>query len=112
MPPVAVHVTAELNVPVPRTVAAHCEVCPVLMDAGVALTEMDVIVNGTLVTLIEAEPETLVYPVCVEVALHVPVPAPDGVNTPPGVMVPPVAVHVTPVLNAPVPVTLATQVDV
>ena len=34
---------------------------------------------------------------------------PEGVKTPPDVMVPPVAVQVTAVLNAPVPVTVATQ---
>ena len=37
---------------------------------------------------------------------------PDGVNTPAEVMVPLVAVQVTAVLNAPVPVTVAEQVDV
>ena len=37
---------------------------------------------------------------------------PDGVNTPPGVMEPPVAVQVTLLLKAPVPLTLATQVVV
>jgi hypothetical protein len=42
----------------------------------------------------------------------VPVPAPEGVNTPPDVMVPPVALHVTPLLKAPVPLTFATQVVV
>ena len=45
-------------------------------------------------------------------AVHVPVPAPDGVNTPPDVIVPPVAVQVTAVVNAPVPVTVAAQVAV
>ena len=39
-------------------------------------------------------------------------PVPDGVNTPAGVMVPPVAVHVTPVANEPVPLTVAEQVEV
>jgi hypothetical protein len=112
VPPVAVQVTAVLNVPVPSTVAAHCDVCPVLMEDGDAVTEMEVIVNGTLVTVMEAVPEILVYPACVDVALQVPVPAPEGVNTPPGVMVPPVAVHATALLNAPVPVTFATHVEV
>ena len=41
-----------------------------------------------------------------------PVPVPDGVKTPPGVMVPPVAVHVTLLLNAPVPLTVAEQIEV
>jgi hypothetical protein len=39
-------------------------------------------------------------------------PAPDGVKTPEEVIVPPVAVHVTALLNAPVPATVAEQVDV
>lgn len=112
VPPVAVHVTAELYDPVPDTVAAHCDVCPVLMEDGVAETDTDVMVNGTLVTLMDAEPEILVNPACVDVALHVPVPVPEGVNTPLCVIVPPVADQVTPVLNAPVPLTFATQVEV
>jgi hypothetical protein len=60
VPPVAVQVTPELYDPVPDTVAAHCEVCPVLMAAGDALTEMEVMVNGILVTFMDAEPEMLV----------------------------------------------------
>jgi len=112
VPPVAVHVTAELKEPVPDTVAAHCEICPVLIDDGVAVTETEVMVNGTLLTLMEAEPVMFVKPVCVECATHVAVPLPEGVKTPPEVMVPPVAVQVTPVLNAPVPLTVAEQVEV
>ena len=44
----------------------------------------------------DAEPDLLLS--CVDVAVQVPTPGPDGVKTPPGVMVPPVAVHVTPLL--------------
>ena len=44
--------------------------------------------------------------------MQVPVPAPDGVKTPPEVMVPPVAVQVTAFVKAPVPVTVAAQVAV
>jgi hypothetical protein len=98
VPPVAVQVTAVLKVPVPSTVAAHCDVCPVLMEDGDAVTETEVMVNGTLVTLMDAEPETLLNPACVDVALQVPAPAPFGVNTPLCVMLPPVADQVTPVL--------------
>ena len=47
-----------------------------------------------------------------DVALQVPVPEPEGVNTPPDVMVPPVAVHLTLLLKEPVPLTVATQVEV
>jgi hypothetical protein len=61
-------------------------------------------------TVIAADPETFVD--CVDVALQVPVPMPDGVNTPPCVMVPPVAVHVTSALLTPVPLTVAEQVAV
>jgi len=95
---VAVHVTAVLNEPVPNTVAAQVELCAVVMDAGVAATVMDVIVKGTEVTVMLAAPEMLVNPACAEWAVQVPVPTPDGVKTPPEVMVPPVAVQVTAVL--------------
>lgn len=84
--------------PVPETVAAHVEVCPVVMDAGVAVTATEVTVKGAAVIAMLAEPETLVYPACAELAMHVPVPVPVGVKTPPCVMVPPVAVQVTAVL--------------
>jgi hypothetical protein len=95
VPPVAVHVTAGLNTPVPNTVAAQVEVCAVVIEAGVAATEIEVMVNGALVTVIGADPEIFVYPDWVEVAMQLPVPAPDGVNTPEGVIDPPVAAHVT-----------------
>jgi len=44
--------------------------------------------------------------------VQLPVPVPEGVKTPAPVMVPPVAVHVTALLKAPVPVTVAEQVEV
>ena len=47
-----------------------------------------------------------------DVALQVPLPVPDGANTPPCVMEPPVALQVTLLLNVPVPLTFATQVVV
>jgi hypothetical protein len=94
-PPVAVHVTAGLKTPVPNTVAAQVEVCAVVMDEGVAATVMDVMVKATVVTVMLAVPDMLVKPDCAEWAVQVPVPAPVGVKTPPDVMVPPVAVHVT-----------------
>lgn len=49
---------------------------------------------------------------CVDVAVQLPVPAANGVNTPDTVMVPPVAVHVTAVLKLPLPETLAEQMEV
>lgn len=66
-----------------------------VIDAGVAATAIDVIVNVALVTVIGAAPDTFVNPACVELAMQEPVPVPDGVKTPPGVIVPPVAVQVT-----------------
>ena len=95
VPPVAVQVTAELNTPVPNTIAAHVEVCAVVMEAGAAATVIEVMVNGALVIVIGAEPEIFVYPAWAELAMQLPVPTPDGVNTPEGVIDPPVAVHVT-----------------
>lgn len=67
------------------------------MEAGVATTAtlVTVTVGDEAVTVIGAEPDMLVYPACVELAVQVPVPTPDGVKTPVGVIVPPVAVHVT-----------------
>jgi hypothetical protein len=99
---------------VPVTVATQVAVCAVVMEAGVATTEtpVTVTVGGAAVTAMFAEPDTLVKPACAEWAVQVPVPAPEGVKMPPAVMVPPVAVHVTAVLNAPVPVTVATQLAV
>ncbi len=60
LPPVAVHVTALLKRPVPKTEAAQVAVCDVVIDAGDAATVMDVMVNGAAATAIFAEPETLV----------------------------------------------------
>ena len=87
-----------LYAPVPATVATHCAVCEALIETGVATTATDVTVIGavgTAVIAIDAAPDTLVEPACVEVALHVPEPTPEGVKRPDCVMVPPVAVHVT-----------------
>ena len=44
--------------------------------------------------------------------MQLPVPMPEGVNTPPAVIVPPFAVHVTAFLKVPVPDTVAEQVEV
>ena len=44
--------------------------------------------------------------------MQLPVPVPEGVKTPPAVIVPPVAVQVTALLKAPVPDTVAEQVEV
>ena len=62
--------------------------------------------------MIIADPDMLLYPDCVELAIHAAVPVPVGVSTPPDVIVPPVAVQVTAELYAPVPWTVALQVEV
>jgi hypothetical protein len=67
----------------------------VVIDAGDAATAIEVIVKVADVTVMFAEPEMFVYPAWAELAVQVPVPVPDGVNTPAGVIVPPVAVQVT-----------------
>jgi hypothetical protein len=68
VPPVAVHVTAELYAPVPVTVATQVAVCAVEMEAGVATTDtfVTVAVEGVVVTVILAEPDMFVNPVCAE----------------------------------------------
>jgi hypothetical protein len=109
VPPVAPQVTAELNAPVPCTVAVHVDVCVVRMDAGEQSTETEVIA-GVAVTVTGADPDLVAS--CVEVAVMVAVPVPVGVKTPDALIVPPVAPHVTAELNAPVPCTVAVQVDV
>jgi hypothetical protein len=63
-----------------------------------------------LVTDICAVPDFVVS--CVEVAVIVAVPEDAGVNTPEAVIVPSVAVQVTAELYAPVPCTVAAQVEV
>jgi hypothetical protein len=64
VPPVAVHVTAVLKAPVPVTVATQLAVCAVVIAGCVAttVTPVTVTVGGTVVTVIFAEPEMLVYP--------------------------------------------------
>ena len=68
-----------------------------MIEDGVARTAtlVTVTVGGVAVTAMFAEPDMFVNPVCAEWAVQVPVPTPDGVKTPAGVIVPPVAVQVT-----------------
>jgi hypothetical protein len=65
------------------------------MADGVHTTETAVMVGGAAVTAMLVDPEMFVYPIAAEWAVQVAVPVPDGVKTPPDVMVPPVAVQVT-----------------
>ena len=98
LPPKAVQVTPVLYAPVPLTDAAQVAVCDELMVAGLAITEIPVTVTGTVPeeTVMEAEPDFVLS--CAEVAVQVPVPIPEGVNTPDCVIVPPVAVQLRAVL--------------
>ncbi len=66
------------------------------MDAGLQLTETEVMVFAGADTVTVAVPNFVVS--CTDFADTVAVPAPDGVNTPPDVMLPPVADQVTAVL--------------
>ena len=79
----------------PLTFAAHVAVCVVLIADGVAVTETPVIATeiGAATMLMLAEP--FLVPSCVDVAVQVPEPGPEGVKTPAWVMVPPVAVQAT-----------------
>jgi len=61
VPPLAVHVTAELKLPVPCTVALHCEVAPGEIVEGLHATETEEIVGGlaTIATVTVAVPDLL-----------------------------------------------------
>ena len=74
-----------------------------MIEVGEADAVTDATVTGTGLTVMVADPDTFVYPACAEFAMQLPVPTPDGVNTPEEVIVPPVALQVTLELYAPVP---------
>ena len=109
VPSVADHVTLELLLPDPKTVAVQVDVCVVRIELGEQVTETDVI-EGDALTVTVADPDLVES--CVDVAVMVAGPAAVGVKTPDELMVPPVAAQVIAELNAPVPCTLAVQVDV
>jgi hypothetical protein len=100
--PSAAGLTARLTVsvkaPLPVTVGVQVEVCSVVMDVGEQTSVTPVTAGAPAVMAILAEPEMVVNPAAAECAVQVAVPAAEGVKTPPVVMVPPVAVHVTAVL--------------
>ena len=104
VPSVAAQVTAELNAPVPCTVAVQVDVCVVRIELGEQLTETDVI-EGDALTVTVADPDLLES--CVEVAVMVAGPAAAGVKTPDELIGPPVAAQVTLVLKLPDPETVA-----
>lgn len=102
--------TVFANAPVPMTVGVQFVVCRSVMDDGLQTIDTLVTVIGTVVTVTVTLPDLVES--CVEVAVHVAVPTAVGVSTPEEVIVPPVAVQVTPELYAPAPTTVAVQVAV
>jgi len=66
-----------------------------VMEDGAHTRVTAVIAGGAVVTVIFVEPEMFVYPATAEVAVQLAVPDPEGVKTPPDVIVPPVAVQFT-----------------
>jgi hypothetical protein len=64
--PPTLQVTAELKLPVPATVAVHCEVAPVCTEAGTQAVVTDVMVGGA-VTVMAADPDLAVFAVLVAV---------------------------------------------
>ena len=76
----------------PVTAAEQVLVWDVVIEGGVQETVTEVMVDAAETTTL-VEPDLVVS--CVDVAVMVAVPAPLGVNTPPEVIVPPVADHVT-----------------
>ena len=71
------HVTAGLKLPVPATVAAHCEVAPLWTEAGLqAIVTEEMVVGVVTVTV------GLVSVIDPEVAVNVTVPAATPVATP------------------------------
>lgn len=94
VPPLAVHVTVELKLPVPCTVAVHCEVAFVAIVDGLQATPTEEIVGGAAFTVIVAVPDLVAS--CVLVAVTVTDPVELGaVNNPLLLIVPPLAVHFT-----------------
>ena len=77
----------------PVTAAEQVLVWEVVIDEGRHDAVTEVMVGGADETTTLVEPDMVVS--CVDVAVIVAVPAPLGVNTPPEVMAPPVADHVT-----------------
>jgi hypothetical protein len=96
VPPLAVHVTAELNVPVPCTVAMHCEFAFVAIVDGLHDAPMEAIVDEPvpIATITVAVPVFVVS--CVLVAVTVTVAAaPGAVKSPLALIDPLLAAHVT-----------------
>ncbi|HEX6495448.1 MAG TPA: hypothetical protein VF018_08195 [Acidobacteriaceae bacterium] len=81
VPALADQVTAELKFPVPFTIAAHCEVAPLFIVAGLHAAETDAIVEEDACTFTAVLPD--ITGSCVLVAIKVTLPTEAGaVNTP------------------------------
>jgi hypothetical protein len=104
--------TVLVKAPVPVTVGVQVAAWAVVMDDGVQVRLTPETAGGAVVTAMLAVPETLRKPNTDDVAVQAPLPEPEGVKTPLELMDPPVADHVTALLNAPVPETVAAQVVV
>jgi hypothetical protein len=88
VPPVADQDTAELNAPVPCTVAAHEDVPVMRIEPGEQETDTDVMVTGTVTPTVAAPDLVLSW---ADVAVIVAVPEAVGVKTPVVETEPPVA---------------------
>lgn len=111
VPAVDDHVTVELKLPVPSTVALHCEVELVPMVDGAHVAATEVIVDAAACTVTDAVADLVVS--CVLVAVMVTDPAVAGAaNSPAVLMAPAAADHVTAELKLPVPCTVALHCDV
>ncbi len=111
VPALADHVTAELNLPVPCTVALHCDVAPTPIVDGLHVTATEVMVEALDCTVTEAVPDLVVS--WVLVAVTVTLPAVDSaVKSPLALIVPALADHVTAELKLPVPCTEALHCEV
>jgi hypothetical protein len=113
VPPLAVHVTAEMKLPVPCTVALHCDVALGAIVEGLHATDTEEIVGGVvpIATVTVAVPDLLessrLVAVTVTVAAEL-----GAVSIPLALIEPPLAVHVTIELKLPVPCTVALHCDV
>jgi hypothetical protein len=99
-------------VPVPVTLALHCEVAPGATVAGVQVTETaETVPVAAACTATVALPDLVVSWVLVAVTVALP-PVAAAVKSPFASMVPPFAVQVTVGAKVPVPVTAALHCDV
>ena len=104
--------TVLVKAPEPVTVGVQVAVCAVVMEEGEHTRLTPVMAGAAVVTAMFAVPEMFTKPATEEWAVQVAEPEAEGVKTPLELMVPPVADHMTALLKAPVPETLAAQVVV